>query len=729
MKRLLGLTGLTCLCTLTACFYLNTTVALITGGFALLLFVVSLLVPVVRKEGTLPVAFAAVFLSVLLFMCYTYFYVKPVQTEYDGKTCRIVATQKNEVYHSNGYYCYELDVKTIDSKEVNRGMVLYTHEHTFSDAYDELTFEAFLSAETFGSNMSKGLFFRSYLLYEDTAVEVYVPETKPLMYHIIQFREKLRNALYMEMSSDTADFSSAVLLGDKYTIETDVKALLRICGLSHIAVVSGLHLSIISSVLMRITRYLLRNKYLCATVNVLAILGFVLLTGCGIPVIRSAVMLIIYIVGTLIPRRSDSINSIGFAALFILLNNPYAVGDIGMLLSFSATIGIVVWSDKISTPVMNRLGTFGFMNFRFFRNIVKTIVYTIACSVCASLWTLPISILAFGGFSTVSVLSNLLTVPVLSVVIVCIILCAITHFIGFLPFISSLFAWIVNLYYEYLVFVCRLLSKIPYAYINSDKPYFYFWLSATLILIAVALLLQSKRGYRITIVASVFILLFGSAAYNLSRESVVTLHIPDTGSALSVVLESTDGHAVLSCGGSKWRTQVLCRTVEGIKTDENNLLVKTAEDNSAQYAEILMNEFDYEQVLLYDNKDDDLYSDSEYESENITVCHTDHTVNLWDKVQVELIVEDGVVYEYITAGSTSILLLPENSDCENLDDIYRNADIIITHGVVDNMGLLECDTLIIPGDDFIAQATAEISAPIAKRVITGTDIVYDIKLK
>ncbi len=729
MKRLLGLTGLTCLCVLTACFYLKDTVMLIAGAFTFLLFVISMFVPSVRRESTLPVAFATVVLSVLLFFGFTHFYVQPIQDTYEGKTCTVTAVQRNEVYKSNGYYCYELDVNTIDDKKVNTGMILFTQEHIFSDPYDELTFEALLRCDTYGGDLSKGLYLRSYLLYDDAKVQVATPDKKPLMYYIINLRNELRTSLYMEMSPDTAGFSSAVLLGDKHALDNDVKNLLRICGLSHISVVSGLHLSIIATVSIKVSRYLLRNKYLSVGFTILSIIAFTLLSGCGIPVIRSAIMLIIYTIGTLLPRRSDSLNSIGAAALIILLPNPYAVGDIGMLLSFSATIGIVAWSDKLTKPIMSRLCNLSLMKFKFVRNIIKTLVYTFVCSICASLWTMPVSILVFGGFSAVAVVANLLTVPILTYFIIFIIICAVTHYISFLPLISQVFAFAVSLYYDYLIFVCNLLSKIPYAYIDTDKSYFYFWLSATLILIAIAVIIGTKYAYRITVIASIMILLWSSVAYNINRESVVTLHIPDTGSALSVVLESTDGHAVLCCGGSKWSSFALKDTVESISAGNKNILVSTSEENSVQYAENLMNEFDYEQVLLYDNKSTYIITDDNYEATEVSIYNTDQSIYLWDKVQVELLPVDSVVYEYITAGDTQILILPEYADCEQLDSIYRTPDIIITHGVVDNMGLLSCDTLIVSGDDYIARATAELCAPVADRVITGTDIVYDIKLK
>lgn len=727
MKRLLGLTGITCLCALTACFYLQNTTVVIIGICALVLFAGSMLVPSVRKEGTLPLAFITVVVSVALFMGFTHLFVTPVQNTYEDKTCVVTAVQKAEVYKSDSYYVYELDVKEIDGVSVNTGMILYTDEHIFSDPYDEIQFEAILTSSTYGSDLSKGLYLRAFLLY-DPQVKITTPDTKPFMYHIINLRKELRTSLYKELPSDTAAFSSAVLLGDKHALDSNVKELLRICGLSHISVVSGLHLSVLAAVFVKLFKFLFRNKYVSSIFTILAILGFALLSGFGIPVIRSAVMLIIFTIGNLIPRRSDSLNSIGAAALLILLYNPYAVGDVGMLLSFSATIGIVAWSDKLSAPVMNLLSKLRIMKYKLINYIAKTLVYTAVCSICATVWTLPVAILCFGGVSLVGVVANLLTVPFMSVLLVCVALCVLTHYIEFLPLISDIFAFAVKLYYEYLMFICTTLSKLPFAYADTDKPYFYFWLAATLILIAVAVLINSKNARTITVIFSVLIFVWSSLAYNLSRESVLTLYVPDTGSGLSVVLESSEGHAVLCCGGSKWKTFSLSNVVEEVIKQDKNLLVSTAEENSVIFAEKLRTTFDYDTVLLYDNNGTYAEPASGSQTDEVKTYSADHTLYLWDKAVVELMVYDTAVFEYITAGDTQVLILPDNADCQCLDSKYLTPDIVVTHGVVENMGLLTCETLIIPGDDYISQVTAELSAPIAEKVITGTDIVYDIKI-
>lgn len=727
MKRLFGITGLTCLCVLTACFYFNLMVMYITAACAFVLFVVTMFIKNLRKDGTLPLAFITIVLSVILFVGFTNMRVKPVMETYDGKTCQVVATQTKEVYKNYNYYCYELKVKSIDGNKVKSNIRLYTKEHIFSDAYDEITFTSDLIAVENASDIAKGVYLRAYYSDEVNNIQVYSPVKKPLMYHIVNLRENLKSILYLEMPYDNANFSSAVLLGDKHSLSEEMRDVLRLCGLSHISVVSGLHLSIIAFLSRKLFSFI-PNNYISCVFTILVVIFFMLLCGCTIPVVRSGVMLIIYLLGTIIPRQSDSLNSIGFAALVIILINPYSVGDIGMLLSFSATIGIVVWYDKLYSFMIRPITNLSIMGIKPLGFIIKTIVGSFVCSLCATIWTLPVTTLAFGVFSSVGIIANILIVPFMPLMIISIILCILTHFLVFVPFIAKVFSFISGFFYDYIMYICSGLSEFPYAFIHTDKSYFYFSMGATCILIAVAVLINTKLARKVVIFSSVMMVLWSGVLYNLTYENIVRIHIPDTGSALSVVLSSSDGHAVLCLGGGRFRDYKVTDAIDNLDSANKNILITTGSDNYMNYAKNISSEFDYEHVLMYDYKGEIDLSLSEVKGKTLSVFSGEEVVNLWGKVQVELIPAKDVVYEYITAGDTEVLVIPEDADSIELKEEYRNPDIIIMHEFADNIGLLSCDTLIIPGDDFTAQATAEVCAPIAKRVITGTDIFYDIKL-
>lgn len=725
MKRLLALLGLTCLSVLTACFYLGSGAAVIILIGGILLFAGSMFIPYARKEGTYPVAFVTVVVAAGIFLGYTEFFVTPL-CRFDGKEAQVKAVQKEDVYYNNGYYNYTLEVKEIDNEKVSTNIKVYSKDALFTDLYDEITFKSELSYVNSGSYASKKTFLVTYL-FDTSFVKVTKTADKPLMYHISSLRKSFSNSLYLEMNEESADFSNAVLLGNKHSLSGDATSLLRSAGVSHIAVVSGLHLCIIATVIRKLFSKLFRNVYLIASLTIIGIIAFVLLSGASVSVVRAAVMLIILNIGLMINRQSDSLNSLGAAALVITLSNPYSVGDIGMLLSFAATLGIVLINDKLTTPVMEKFITPLFGDYKLFYRIFKAIVSTICVTISATLATLPITILAFSGVSTVSILANLMIVPFMGVMLVVISVCIIAHYIPFAGFVCDFTAGFVSFFYDCVVFICNGLISFPYSYVYTDKPYFYYWICASLILAAIVIMFNKRFVTVISLLLSVLILFTGMLNYNIACKSKLTMHLPYTGKGISLIVESSDGYAVLKAGGYKSKYHVLSDKIARMNSYTGNVLVETPGNNSSILYSNLANEFDYSRVLRYYNKDSTNPTDSDT-SQNVSEFSGIHTLNLWNKAEVVLIPSGKSVFEYIKAGDTTVLVAPKDADCSVLAAEYTCADIIITDGIPYEYHILSCDTVYVTSTGFAAEAAQEVLTSISKEVIKVHDFTFDIDL-
>ena len=726
MKRLLGLLGLTCLGVLTACFYLGENVGFMLAAGALLLFLVSMAIPDIRKAKTLPVGFLSVVLTVSLFMGYTHLRVEPIKA-YDGQTCTVEALQTDNVYYSYGYYHYVLDIKEINGEKVNSGMILHTKRHIFSDAFDELRFTAELSFTENDSYKSRKLFLESYVFDENT-VDVKPADKRPLRYQFINIKNKVSTALFCEMDYDSAAFSSSVLLSDKYAMKPDVKSLLNASGLSHIVVVSGLHLSIIAMMTGKMLSKIIRNKVISGTFTLLVIWCFAAVCGFTPSVMRAGIMLTIFIIGTMIYRKSDAVNSLGAAALFIILPNPYSAGDVGLLLSFVSTLGIVLWCSKISAPAKKTLYKCKLFRLPLVRKGTAVIIDTFSMCLCASLWSLPIIVFINQQISAVSLIANILVVPFMLPVLLIIFLCILTHYIGFLQVICNLCAHIISCFYSYLIFVCRSLTALPYASIYTNTWYFYFWISATLVICGIAVIVSRKAFNVLTVFLSLLILFAGAFVYRVEKERKLILHIPYTGQGMTVLLESSSGYAVLKADGNPRRSNAFIRIIESIPYRDSNVYIDVPGNNNEIYAESVLNEFDYEIVLRYDNKSED--STYDYITwENTQLFESDCVLDLWDKASVRFLVCNGVVCEYITAGDTDILILARGADCINIPEEYRNLDVIVADRVPDNYLTLSCDTLIVQGNGYISDVTAYKMSEISKRIIENQEIYFEIEIE
>lgn len=719
MQRLLGLLGLTSLVVLTACFYTSSTVAMVLLLVFCVLFAVSLLISKIRKDKTIPVALITAIIAVSVFVSYTFMYAEPLMKEYDNKKVQICATQLSEEVYANGFYTYKLKVSSVSGEKADFKMMLRSKYPFYSKPFDEITFPCELRVSTKGADISKGIFLKSYL-FDEVSVSVKEPESRPLAYHLINLRSKFSMDLYLEMDYETASFSNAVFLGDGYALSPELRGLLRSTGLSHIAVVSGLHLSIITVICRKIFYKLFGNRIITGSFTIISILIFVGLTGFGVSVIRSAVMLIIYTIGTMVGRKGDSLNSIGAAALLILSLNPYAVGDVGMLLSFAATLGIVLWSRKLSESVKQRLGNIPFFTKKFVRWLTNLVVETLSCSICATVWTLPITILVFKGFSLVSLVANLLVVPLMFVVLFCIGGCIAVHYIEFLSVLGDVLSFAVSAFYDYLVMICSFLQSLPFAYIYTTESYYYIWLALSVCLVIVASLIRKRFVIVLCVLLSLLTVFSCSAIYRLANRDALTLHITDTGYGKSVVLESTDGYAVLCAAGTRSKTYLLSNKVETLSAWGNDVLVDTGGYNSSDYCKNLVNEFDYEYILRYHNTNKN--SNTELYSEDEVTFSKQHALSLWDKATVEIVPTGKFVFEYVYAGDSTVLILPRGADCAQIPVHYASADYLIADGKLKALEFLEFETLIV-SDDLSDDESVKHLVSKAENIKTGSDIV------
>lgn len=134
---------------------------------------------------------------------------------------------------------------------------------------------------------------------------------------------------------------TAMCTGDKTALSPDVTFGFRQAGLSHLLAVSGLHMAILAQAVLGLLRFLRVPRRWAALGAAGVVVPFMLLTGMTPSVVRSGVMCLVLLAGQLLRRRADSRNSLGFALLLLVLPNPYVVLDVGLQLSFAATVGLV----------------------------------------------------------------------------------------------------------------------------------------------------------------------------------------------------------------------------------------------------------------------------------------------------------------------------------------------------------------------------------------------------
>ena len=201
--------------------------------------------------------------------------------------------------------------------------------------------------------------------------------------------------------------AAAICLGDKTALLQSIKDNYRQAGAAHLLVVSGQHLAIVAAALGLLLPA--RHRRLRGILVAGVTLCFMALTGFTPSVTRAGVVVLLVAAAQLCSAEADTLTSLGAAALLLVLQNPAAAADVGLLLSYSAIIGILA-ADALLRRKKQVLVKQG----KQLRGWLWRLVQLVVCSAAAALATVPVLTAIGGGISLFSVITNLVAVPLLA---------------------------------------------------------------------------------------------------------------------------------------------------------------------------------------------------------------------------------------------------------------------------------------------------------------------------
>ncbi|MGD9560325.1 MAG: ComEC/Rec2 family competence protein [Oscillospiraceae bacterium] len=209
--------------------------------------------------------------------------------------------------------------------------------------------------------------------------------------------------------------AAAMSVGDRRFLSADTKEAYRMAGLSHVLVVSGLHLSILCTYLYAAARRLFSMRAAAVLCMAFTLLCMVF-TGLSPSIIRSGFVFLLVYAGALFRRKPDIFTSLGLAML-VLIANPYACNDVGLQLSFAATLG-AVQGGRLQLTLKNRAGFFEAPR-RSKKWLGITLLSAVLTPVCVVVATLPVLIWSGLGTSLFTIPMNILAVPLVAPIVLC----------------------------------------------------------------------------------------------------------------------------------------------------------------------------------------------------------------------------------------------------------------------------------------------------------------------
>jgi len=376
---------------------------------------------------------------------------------------------------------------------------------------------------------SRGVFMGARLLESESFDELAGSERFQRFF--LRRRAAATTNIAYNIPTENGALVAGITLGELSGVDPALSSALSRSGIIHLAVVSGMHLSILVGLITELPKRLGAGKRISSLLGIFAAVGFAFLVGISPSIIRALVMMLVYITAGMLSRRSDSLNSLGFALLLICVFAPHWMLDRGLWLSFGSTAGIILWSgpmiDRIKARYANeRLPT---------RILANTLLGAGAITLSAYVFSMPVMIVTAGWLSLVSPIVNILVAPLVVPALICGVISAFFTGVWVAPF-----AFVADLCAGLIADIALTAASLPFATFALNE----FWMLLWFLLAAgmAGYLLYRKAGkdhwkYAVTLLTLAFAV--GSLSLGISNRGKVEVAAIEGSSSIVLIREGS----------------------------------------------------------------------------------------------------------------------------------------------------------------------------------------------
>jgi competence protein ComEC len=384
------------------------------------------------------------------------------------RTVHITGVVAEEPEPSDSSNRFIISASDIDGAEVSGNLLVHTTRYPVYQYGDYLEVTGELEQPP---DDIDGFDYRTYLAHQAIYSIMYYPQIEiedsgqgPQPFQAIySFRHRMGEVLEGSLSEPDGSLAKGILLGLRHDIPSSLYQDFRDSGTAHLLAISGLHMAIVSGILLSASVWLFgkrRPTYFLLTLG--ALWSYAVLAGMSPSVMRAAIMVSLFLLGAYLGRQRSGITAVAFAAAIMVAIDPQILWQVSFQLSFAAVLGITIltptfqqWGSKTRAPAI--------------------VVDSFAYSLGAIIATLPLVAYHFGYVSLVSLPATFFALPVLTAVIV---LSALVGFIGLLSLpVAQVIGWLDWLFLEYMVSVVKGFASLPYSSLEFDGiDSFWVWL-------------------------------------------------------------------------------------------------------------------------------------------------------------------------------------------------------------------------------------------------------------
>ncbi len=501
MSRPLAVSGFSFMCgSVFACVLLH-----LGYGFSLLgalaaVILIAAVISFVLSRNKMNTAVLSFFgLALLLCFLHGKYLIEPAYGFANGEEYDLCGTVEEVVYYDSSA---RLTLKSDDVGKFN----LYVPVLTVVDVGD--SFEGTFTFEKNTAEISSAIADGIYLSAEETGISFEKNENAGNT--LLKIRELFGDRLYCCFDSLSAKVSEAVVTGNRSFLPSDVSDSFKTAGAYHVLVISGMHLALAASFVMFLFGLLPISRKTVYILEMIFVFFYMLVTGFGVSVVRAGIMLFVCTLGKISGSRYDPITSVIFAAMLMLLKNPFALLGLSFVYSFAAVFGIEIFYPGMMSFLEKYIKKLPY----FLSLAADGLSSVVFMSISANIMLLPFEML-FGTAEPLRsvVAGTLLSVPSTAVVTIGLIFACVPH--GF-HFLIMPLRVIMALAVRLSLLITNCAGKLPSVTVSLFAPLACFLMA---VLIILGMIFVPKRKALTAVFCSVFFVFMSLVEIGFARNS------------------------------------------------------------------------------------------------------------------------------------------------------------------------------------------------------------------
>lgn len=300
-----------------------------------------------------------------------------------------------------------------------------------------------------------------YLLKMDPGSLVFLdaPSESLLIKTINKLRDKLISINNKYISGNNLQLINGIILGSKASeISDDLKDKIQTLGLSHITSASGFNVSILTGGVFFLFRLFYKGNILPTIISIAFVLLYCALADFSSSILRATIFIVLVLIGNIFNKKLKILPGVSLVLLLFFFYNPVSLLDLGLQLSIFAFLGLVLFVNELQ--VENKI--IGWLTSIFFQTLF------------AQIMVLPLVVFYFHNVQVLGLLSNMLAVPLASLILITGTISLLFAFIPNIEFLNKLICSILKILSDFFLNWVIYLDKISVKQIFLPNISFYF---------------------------------------------------------------------------------------------------------------------------------------------------------------------------------------------------------------------------------------------------------------